>query len=432
MTTRQFFQRCGLLAGLLSGLAMAFAAQAGDENGQRGRAGDDDRGGQRGHYFNVQVGPRPFYLVEGMDDSPLKRKLQQCEAGPFYQSKFSISHRGAPLEFPEHSHESYEAAHRMGAGIVECDVSFTKDGELVCRHSECDLHTTTNIVATPLNQSCSVPWVAGGAAPKCCTSDLALTQFKSLKAKMDASNPSATTAEAYLGGTPGWRTDLYTGRPAGNVVTLKEHIQLIKQWGISQTPELKAGDPARIRAVFGGQAQYAQKLIDTYREAGVDPRKVYLQSFNADDVIYWLTHDDPYGAQAMVLDPIDPLANPPIPRMSVARLAELRNLGVTTIAPPMWALLSLDASNRIVPSPYAQDIKAAGFKIIAWSFERANLTKGAAGVGSYYQFDPEGKAIKKDSDMYLALDALAKQVGVSGMFSDWPGTVTYYANCMGL
>jgi glycerophosphoryl diester phosphodiesterase len=311
-------------------------------------------------------------------------------------------------------------------------VSFTKDGELVCRHSECDLHTTTNIVATPLNQSCTVPWTAGGAAPKCCTSDLTLTQFKSLKAKMDASTPSATTAEAYLGGTPDWRTDLYIGRPAGNVVTLKEHIQLIKQWGISQTPELKAGDPARIRAVFGGQAQYAQKLIDTYREAGVDPRKVYLQSFNADDVIYWLTHDHPYGVQAMVLDPIDPLANPAIPRMSVARLAELRNLGVTTIAPPMWALLSLDASNRIVPSPYAQDIKAAGFKIVAWSFERTNLTKGAAGVGSYYQFDPEGKAIKKDSDMYLALDALAKQVGVSGMFSDWPGTVTYYANCMGL
>ena len=64
-----------------------------------------------------------------MDDSPLKTKLQQCESGPFYRSKFSISHRGAPLEFPEHSHESYEAAYRMGAGVIECDVTFTKDGE---------------------------------------------------------------------------------------------------------------------------------------------------------------------------------------------------------------------------------------------------------------------------------------------------------------
>jgi glycerophosphoryl diester phosphodiesterase len=30
------------------------------------------------------------------------------------------------------------------------------------------------------------------------------------------------------------------------------------------------------------------------------------------------------------------------------------------------------------------------------------------------------------------LDVLARGVGVLGVFSDWPGTVTYYANCMGL
>ena len=34
--------------------------------------------------------------------------------------------------------------------------------------------------------------------------------------------------------------------------------------------------------------------------------------------------------------------------------------------------------------------------------------------------------------MYKALDALAKEVGIVGIFSDWPATVTYYANCMGL
>src|SRR5437762_1326865 len=180
--------------------ASATLATAGGHDGDDQDQDHDHRG--RAERLNVQVGVRPFYLVEGMDDSALKDRLKQCEAGPFHTSRFSISHRGAPLEFPEHSHESYEAAHRMGAGIIECDVTFTRDGELVCRHSECDLHTTTNIVATPLNQSCTVPWVAGGAAPKCCTSDLTLTQFKSLKAKMDASNPSATTAEAYLGGTP--------------------------------------------------------------------------------------------------------------------------------------------------------------------------------------------------------------------------------------
>jgi glycerophosphoryl diester phosphodiesterase len=34
--------------------------------------------------------------------------------------------------------------------------------------------------------------------------------------------------------------------------------------------------------------------------------------------------------------------------------------------------------------------------------------------------------------MLALLDALAKQVGILGIFSDRPATVTYYANCMGL
>jgi glycerophosphoryl diester phosphodiesterase len=77
-------------------------------------------------------------------------------------------------------------------------------------------------------------------------------------------------------------------------------------------------------------------------------------------------------------------------------------------------------------------IKAMGFDIIAWSFERSDLRGGAATGGFYYSFDPAGKAIKTDGDMYKALDVLAKRVGILGIFSDWPGTVTYYANCMRL
>ena len=35
-------------------------------------------------------------------------------------------------------------------------------------------------------------------------------------------------------------------------------------------------------------------------------------------------------------------------------------------------------------------------------------------------------------DAGVVLDALAQDVGVVGVFSDWPATVTYYANCAGL
>jgi glycerophosphoryl diester phosphodiesterase len=30
------------------------------------------------------------------------------------------------------------------------------------------------------------------------------------------------------------------------------------------------------------------------------------------------------------------------------------------------------------------------------------------------------------------IDVLAREVGVLGIFSDWPAALTYYANCMGV
>jgi hypothetical protein len=81
--------------------------------------GDDDR---HGDSERIQVGPRPFYLVDGTDDSALKSKLLSCQDEPVHRTNFSIGHRGAALQFPEHTKESYQAAARMGAGIVECDV----------------------------------------------------------------------------------------------------------------------------------------------------------------------------------------------------------------------------------------------------------------------------------------------------------------------
>jgi glycerophosphoryl diester phosphodiesterase len=381
----------------------------------------------------VQLGPRPFYLVQGMAEGPLKDCLLQCEKGPFQPTDFSIGHRGAAMQFPEHSDVSYRAGARMGAGIVECDVTFTRDGQLVCRHSECDLHTTTNIVATVLNRKCTVPWTGPGQnpGPKCCTSDLTLAEFKSLRAKMDASNPAATTAAGYLGGTASWRTDVYTGH--AGVMSFRQSIALNEQLGVKHTPELKSADHQdRVVAVFGSQAAYAQKLIDELKAAGVDPRDVWVQSFNKDDVLYWIERESAFGKQAVYLDNVNPAGKPPVPRLSFEALEHLKKRGVKIVAPPMWALLTVNDAGEVIPSEYAMDIRRAGLDIITWTFERSDVRQGASKAGWYYQFDPQGKAIRTDSDMYKALDALARDVRILGIFSDWPATVTYYANCMGL
>jgi glycerophosphoryl diester phosphodiesterase len=85
-------------------------------------------------------------------------------------------------------------------------------------------------------------------------------------------------------------------------------------------------------------------------------------------------------------------------------------------------------NGKIVPSPYAREAKAAGLEIITWTLERSGtLTDGG---GFYYQSVKE--VTDNSGDTYQLLDVLAKDVGVIGVFSDWPATVTFYANCMGL
>lgn len=65
----------------------------------------------------AQVGERPLFLVRQMQDSSLKTRLAQCETDHFYRSDFAIGHRGAAMQFPEHTKESYQAAIDSGAGI---------------------------------------------------------------------------------------------------------------------------------------------------------------------------------------------------------------------------------------------------------------------------------------------------------------------------
>lgn len=389
-------------------------------------------GGSEGR--NIQLGPRPFFLVDDMPDGPLKDRLASCSEGPFRRTDFSIGHRGAPLQFPEHTRESYEAAARMGAGIVECDVTFTKDLELVCRHAQNDLHTTTDILITPLAAKCTQPFVparfdAAGhlvspASAECRTSDITLAEFRTLKGKMDAFNPSARTAAEYLGGTAPFRTDLYSGPSSGELLTHKESIDLFTRLGVKMTPELKF--PAETMPFNGfTQEAYAQKLIDEYVTAGVPARRVWPQSFHKPDVLYWVNHTPAFGRQAVYLDDANVVGDLP----GFAELQQYKREGINIVAPPTFALLTVDGSNNIVPSDYARDARAAGLDIITWTLERSGVLADGNN-GFYYQtFD---SAIRTEGDVMQVLDVLARQVGILGIFTDWPATVTYYANCMKL
>ncbi len=376
----------------------------------------------------LTYGVRPFYLIDDMDESELKNKLQSCAAQTPKRTLFSIAHRGAPMQFPEHTKESYMAAARSGAGIIECDVTFTKDKQLVCRHSQSDLHTTTNILLTPLAAKCSQSFTPAEfdsqgnlikpAEAMCRTSDITLAEFKSLKGKMDGFNPRATTPEEYVQGTPSWRTDNYAQN--GTLMSFKESIELFQALGVAHTPELKAAD---VPMPFDGFSQeaYAQKMIDELKQAGVPADKVFAQSFNLEDIRYWIRHEPTFGRQAVFLDEtLDASAR-------IAAMKSLKAEGVNYIGAAIPLLLQ-NKHGKIVASDYANAANQAGIKLIAWSLERS----GPLQTGGGWYYTGVNDLIKKDGDMYPVLHVLAKDAKVVGVFSDWPATTTYYANCFGL
>ncbi|MGB5788384.1 MAG: glycerophosphodiester phosphodiesterase family protein [Pseudoalteromonas nigrifaciens] len=380
---------------------------------------------------NTQLGTRPYYLINDMDAGDLKAQLESCSEGPFYRTDFSIGHRGASMQYPEHTKEAYTAAARMGAGVVECDVTFTNDNELVCRHSQCDLHTTTNILAIPeLAAKCSEPFIpadaknAVTASAKCCTSDISLSEFLTLKGKMDGANIQATTVAQYMQGTPSWRTDLYATN--GTLMTHKQSIALFKALGVKMTPELKSPE---VSMPFKGmtQEQYAQKMLDEYTQMDIPASRVYPQSFNLDDVKYWINNNPDFADQSVYLDGRDSDAgfDPSNPQTWQPSMDELVTNGVKILAPPIWMMLKIDKESNIVPSQYAIAAKAAGLELIAWSLERS----GPLNQGGGYYYQSIADVINNDGDMMKVVDVLAQDVGVMAIFSDWPATVSYYASC---
>ncbi|CAG8171904.1 unnamed protein product [Penicillium nalgiovense] len=365
---------------------------------------------------NIQVGPRPFYLVDDMSESPLKQKLASCSEKPIQKAPaFSISHRGGPLQFPEHSRQGMLAGARMGAGIIECDVAFTRTASsfVAIRTAKCSKPFTPATASRP-------------ASAQCCTSDITLAEFKSLCAKMDSSNAAATTPQEYQYGGPAWRTELYD--TCAEPMEHNEYIELIDSLGLQLSPELKK--PAVAMPFQGSYTQemYAQQLIDDYKRRGIDPGRVWPQSFPQADILYWIDNEPSFGRQAIYLD--ERVDTKEGYQTAVDSLPELAKRGVKIMAPPIFALLNATADGEIVPSEYAVAAKDAGLDLFTWSLERSGPLQQAAKTSEYY-VQSVASTISKDGDLYRIVDVLARKVGVRGIFSDWPATVTYYANCMG-
>lgn len=367
---------------------------------------------------------RALDLSADLTDSELKSKLQSCSNGPFYKTDFSIAHRGAPLGYPEHSREGYIAAAEQGAGRIECDVTFTKDLQLVCRHSQCDLATSTNILQTELAKTCNQQFRPASkialATARCCTSDITLAQFKTLCARSDTRNPQAKNVDEYL--VPLNSPVVETPIACATVLSHKESIALIDALGRKFIPELKRSEVDMPFANGFNQRAYADKMIGEYKAMNIDPKRVFPQSFDIKDVRYWLEAHPHFAQQAIWLDPRGRQRNF-IP--SLKQMQALKAEGINIISPPIPMLLQLNNLGAIEPSDYARYAKQAGLEIITWTLESGDPVDP-----NFWLYASIAKAMDKPGRMLEVLNVLAKEVGVQGIFSDWPGTVTYYDNCL--
>ena len=230
----------------------------------------------------------------------------------------------------------------------------------------------------------------------------------------------------YSGRGDTWLSDVMTSE--ATLLSHSDSIALFRALGAKFTPELKAPD---VKMPFNGftQEDYAQKLVDAYKGAGVPASDVWMQSFNYNDVLYWIENEPEFGAQAVYLDAqyrnnaFDPMD----PNTWARSMAQFKADGVNYLAPPMWMLVTLK-DGEIVPSTYAKQARAAGLQLITWTLERS----GPLNRGGGWYFQSVADAISNDGDYYEILDVLAQDVQITGIFSDWPATATYYANCMGL
>ncbi|KPI37145.1 uncharacterized protein AB675_3592 [Cyphellophora attinorum] len=334
------------------------------------------------------------------------------------------------------------AGARFGAGILECDTSLTADKGLVCRHSLCDLATTTNILLNPeLAAKCAKPFTPANATHDasaiCCTTDITVAEYLTLCSKMDGYNASATNVQDYQIGAPLWRTELYDN--CAKVQTLESYIDLVDSLpGYRNfTPELKSGADDPVTAQYAKfpagytQQDYARQFIQTFINKGIDPARVWAQSFNPPDIFQWLEEFPEFGRQAVYLD--ESGDTPENYTAAVAALPSIKAKGVNIIAPPFnYLLMEAGPGNQsIVPAPYATAAKAAGLDIITWTFERSGPLSQVKATDQYY-YSSFDDAVHTDGQLYEILDILVQQVGIKAIFSDWSATVTYYANCFNL
>lgn len=396
----------------------------------------------------------------------LRGSISTC-AAPLARSNKVFAHRGAPLVAPEETEESWRIGVESGAGFIECDASITRSQTFVCRHSVCDLHFTTDILSRPeLAAKCQSPFTPrtdGGAAhAECCTFDFEDAELAQLCATMEqVTNPDAATVDTYLLGAPGFRSPYIAQQRCHPLMWYEQYLALARKWRVNTIPELKDTDrqdlndflAATGRTVFGLADQFAREAavrgFGRHSEAAVAKGgTVVLQTFDHRVAQHWTTIR-PLPSIEFMWSTFLPLHagedDPDCKTFDCGAgmvISSLARQGVAFFGPPLQLLLS-SAGHRTVPSNasvwYSRLAREHGAALMSWSIERSGCSTTAAtpsvqpaaiGTCDWYWGSTEGISSYQHEDTLLALHVLFQDVGIAGIFADFPATASAYLNCV--
>jgi glycerophosphoryl diester phosphodiesterase len=372
------------------------------------------------------------------------------------------------MVLPEHTEEGYAVAIAHGAGWVECDAAVTSDLQLVCRHSQCDLATTTDILDRPaLRAKCSEPFRpavgASAASATCCTYDLTLAEFQSLCGRMEAeADPLAARPEAYALHPPKFRqADRYPST-CGRLMTHAESARMFRAAGRRAVPELKTDGEfdkflegkgltrtdmadrlvAELKAAgftgqgaSGGAEEVGGGQGGDGGRAGLEGRGLpdaVLQTFDWDIAKYWAQTTDVPVCYLFELPELDEqvISGQSLPQEYLDKMQQAKDLGIAFLGPNLNLLITA-AGNRTVASPFSRILRGAGFSLVPWTLERSADENGAApGLSGHYYNGTAGQSVFEYADLLDVLRVMRDDVGAAAVFSDFPATTAAFANCV--
>ncbi|KAF0710860.1 Aste57867_5452 [Aphanomyces stellatus] len=204
-------------------------------------------------------------------------------------------------------------------------------------------------------------------------------------------------------------------------MSLADSIELYESLGVMHTPEAKWTVVDMPYEGFS-RTDFVQKIVDTYKAHDVDPDRVYFQSFFKEDILYIVENEPDFAVNAVYLDSMDNITQAP----TMANFTEFVEQGITTWAPPLFALLELK-DGKLVASQAGLNARKAGLDIIGWSLDRQGVMADPDHDTWYYS--TINSYLKSESILFEAIHIFVQDLQMKGLFSDWSATTAYYANC---